>query len=96
MKNKEWMTLIYSLREEMYCENIHGNRVDDDCYEIVSPGFISLTSIPGTSFCSSVGLPVSTGNVPKCIGITVFGWSIATIFRTSGCAPGSGMNPRAL
>ena len=28
------MALVYSLREEMYCEYIHGNRVDDDCYEI--------------------------------------------------------------
>ncbi len=46
-----------------------------DDYEIVTPGFISKISTPGTSFCKSPGLPVSIGKVPKCIGTTVFALS---------------------
>ena len=39
------------------------------------PGFISKTSMPGTSFCNSLGRPTRTGNVPKCIGMTALGFS---------------------
>src|SRR6266849_5075708 len=46
-----------------------------DDYEIVTPGFISKISTPGTSFCKSPGLPVSIGKVPKCMGTTVFALS---------------------
>src|SRR5579872_1874214 len=42
---------------------------------MVMPGFISCTSTPGTSFCKALGVPVRAGKVPKCMGITVFGFS---------------------
>src|SRR5208337_2981020 len=44
-------------------------------YEIVFPGFSSNTSTSGASFCNSPGVPVSCGNVPKCMGMTVSGCS---------------------
>src|ERR1700720_72082 len=40
--------------------------------QTVTPGFISITSMLGTSFCNWPGVPVNTGNVPKCMGMTVF------------------------
>ena len=44
-------------------------------YPTLTPGLISNTSTPGTSFCNALGRPTRTGKVPKCMGITVFGFS---------------------
>ena len=41
----------------------------------VTPGFISAISTSETSLCNAPGVPVSTGKVPKCMGITAFGFS---------------------
>ena len=41
----------------------------------VWPGFISKTSNSGTSLCNSLGRPVKTGKVAKCIGMMVLACS---------------------
>ena len=53
------------------------------CNQIVCPGFISSTSTFGANFCSSLGLPVSTGNVPKCMGMMVFACSRFAAYAAS-------------
>jgi hypothetical protein len=42
---------------------------------IVTPGLSVTTFTSGANFCNWLGLPVNTGNVPKCMGITVFALS---------------------
>src|SRR5258708_2413333 len=56
-------------------ERDHNDRVGEGDHSMVWPGFISRTSTPRTSLLKSLGRPVSIGNVAKCMGITVFGFS---------------------
>src|SRR5207244_8751879 len=57
---------------ELAAHRTSGAAVPTCFQETVTPGLSSTTSTSGASFCRSPGLPVNRGNVPKCMGMTVF------------------------
>ena len=65
------IVLLLSCGSRRACARPDNESLQSLSSESVTPGFISTTSTPGTNFCNAPGVPVSTGNVPKCMGMTV-------------------------